>query len=131
MLLHSVVGGRVGVLAKGGTCMSGGCIQAYLDIPTITNTVAELVEAAEPVPLESAFSSCTTSYDVSRMFSSMLQLINNGNVLLDNAGSSSDGCGVSIKLLQLERAQERFEVEELVPLGAAKSPAKKRGKSKR
>ncbi len=92
------------------------------------------VDDAQPVPLESAFSSCTTSFDVSRMFSSMLQLVNNGNVLLDSTATSGDGCGVSIKLLQLERAHERFEVEELVPLGgkgvgkSGKSPAKKRGK---
>lgn len=73
-----------------------------------------------------AFSECATSYDVSRMFSSMLQLVNNGNVVLDKTGDGLSG--VSITLLQLERAQERFEAEEL--LGAAKSPARKRGKKK-
>lgn len=61
------------------------------------------------------------------MFSSMLQLVNNGNVVLDKTGEGS--CGVSITLLQLERAQERFEADELL-LGGAKSPARKRGKKK-
>lgn len=82
--------------------------------------------ARQAVPLEVAFSECATSYDVSRMFSSMLQLVNNGNVELDK----TDGmCGVSITLLELGRAQERFEADELL-LGGAKSPARKRGKKK-
>lgn len=59
------------------------------------------------------------------MFSSMLQLVNNGNVVLDKSGAGS--CGVAITLLQLERAQERFEADELL---LAKSPARKRGKKR-